>query len=128
MNRSGLFFTVLMIICLTGCNSGKQITKMSPDIYNHWMHSHEEHVGDVEYFRPSTYQFPPSRGRLGFEIKKEGQFTLYTIAPADGRDQIDGEWIFVPPDTIIAEFPGIGNRDFQFKIVSCNKELLIIKR
>ena len=42
-----------------------------------WVHSHEEDKGDEVVFRPSTFAFPPSRGRQGFALSADGaaQFT-----------------------------------------------------
>ena len=37
-----------------------------------WIHSYEEDTEDVRVYRPRSYDFPLSRGRTGFEIKKNG--------------------------------------------------------
>ncbi len=53
------------------------------EIFKHWIHSHEEDGDDYRIFRPSSYEFPLSRGREGFEIKENGTFIWYRIAPAE---------------------------------------------
>ena len=52
----------------------------------HWIHSHEEDKGDVKVFRPSTFNFPLSRLRDGFEILENGTFIKYDIGKADTLD------------------------------------------
>ncbi len=123
------FTAILVLICLHfACTSGRNSARLSPDIFNHWVHSHEENVGDVDYYRPTTYQFPRSRGRQGFEFKKNGRFILYAIAPADGQERLVGTWRFLPPDSIAAEFPPQSQQQFRFQIVSCEKGLLKIRK
>src|SRR5438067_5415234 len=53
----------------------------------HWIHSHEEDKGDVKVYRPSTFNFPLSRGRDGFEIMQNGTFIMYSIGKADTLDK-----------------------------------------
>lgn len=53
----------------------------------HWIHSHEEDKGDVKVYRPSTFNFPISRGRDGFEIMQNGTFIVYGIGKADTLDK-----------------------------------------
>jgi hypothetical protein len=49
---------------------------MPSAIFKHWVHSWEEDTEDVAVYRPSDYQFPLSRGRDGFEIKKNGDLSM----------------------------------------------------
>ncbi|HHJ16932.1 MAG TPA: hypothetical protein ENJ80_09565 [Gammaproteobacteria bacterium] len=49
-----------------------------------WLHSHEEDSGDEMVFRPGSYDFPPSRGRMGYEFHADRRCSLIGIAPADG--------------------------------------------
>jgi hypothetical protein len=69
----------------TGCGSSNAIV-------NHWIHSHEEDSTGVQTYRPSTYSFPPSRGREGWELRKDGTAVHDAIAPADGNDAFEGHW------------------------------------
>ena len=62
-------------------------------IVGQWIHSHEEDTQDVTVYRPASYDFPPSRGRMGFEFRKDGKLIYYGIARADGSDQIPGSWV-----------------------------------
>jgi hypothetical protein len=51
-----------------------------------WFHSHEEDQGDEQVFRPSSWPFPPSRGRTGFDLLPDG--TMRSAGP--GRDDRPG--------------------------------------
>jgi hypothetical protein len=48
----------------------------------HWIHSHEEDNSSGMVFRPSTYNFPRSRGRQGFQLNADG--TAQTSGPGPG--------------------------------------------
>ncbi len=45
------------------------MSDLPPELFQHWMHSHEEDSGDVQVYRPADYDFPPARGRRGFELQ-----------------------------------------------------------
>jgi hypothetical protein len=67
-------------------------TEVPLEIFEHWIHSHEEDTEDVKVYRPHDYVFPPTRGRTGFEIKENGEFIQYDIAPACGVEKVMGRW------------------------------------
>ena len=37
-------------------------------MFKHWTHSREEDSEGIKVYRPNEYNFPPSRGREGFEL------------------------------------------------------------
>jgi hypothetical protein len=37
-----------------------------------WLHSYEEDSADALVFRPGDFDFPPARGRDGFELRDDG--------------------------------------------------------
>lgn len=57
-----------------------------------WIHSHEEDSADVRAYRAEGFDFPPSRGREGFQLHADSTFTLFGIAPTDGVQQQKGSW------------------------------------
>ncbi len=61
-------------------------------LYQHWVHSHEEDTETEMVFRPATWDFPPSRGRTGFELKSDGSLIQTGIAPTDGPQESRGTW------------------------------------
>jgi hypothetical protein len=57
-----------------------------------WVHSHEEDTEKEMVFRPDTFDFPPSRGRVAFELRQDGTFTDRGIGPTDRPDEAGGTW------------------------------------
>lgn len=92
INFSKLFFMIFMagILSSNTCSRDNIDIEKIKDIY--WIHSYEEDSGKINVYRPQNYDFPPSRGREGFEFKEEGLFKKYVIAPADGINTINGKW------------------------------------
>ncbi len=70
-----------------GSNNG-----LPKEIFKHWVHSLEDDTKEVTVFRPSNYNFPPARGRGGFEIKENGNFIQYKISPTDGTEKVYVHW------------------------------------
>ncbi len=61
-------------------------------LYQRWIHSHEEDSNTEMVYRPSNFEFPPSRGRTGFELKSDNSCVEIGIAPADGFLESQGTW------------------------------------
>jgi len=99
-------------------------------IFNHWIHSHEEDSQGKSVYGPSTFIFPPSRGRHGFEIKKNGEFIQYIPGPTDRQEKLIGSYEFSDPNTlVILILDGKHKKiSFQIKILSCDKNILVIQR
>jgi hypothetical protein len=57
-----------------------------------WVHSYENDANGFKAYRPSSYAFPPARGREAFALTSDGAFTHYPIAPTDGNSEIKGTW------------------------------------
>jgi hypothetical protein len=95
---------------------------LSQEIFEkRWIHSYEEDTNDSQTYRPSTFNFPLSRGRIAFEIEKNGTFIQYGIGPDDTRKKVEGNW------TIEEEEESIHKRDASLKTelhvfiaISCN--------
>lgn len=103
------------------------MSALPPQIFRRWVHSHEEDTPEWEVYRPSTYPFPPSRGRQAFEIRENGEFIRYDIAPAEGSRRRLGRWQAKAPDQIQLSF-GDEARSESLAIHSCDKDVLKIRR
>jgi hypothetical protein len=57
-----------------------------------WVHSHEEDAPGEMVFRPADREFPPSRGRLAFELRPDGSYAEAAIGPADVPLAVTGSW------------------------------------
>ena len=58
-------------------------------LLQHWIHSHEEDTDTEMVFRPASFNFPPARGRKGFELSPDGTLIDYRIGPTD-RPRLNG--------------------------------------
>jgi hypothetical protein len=57
-----------------------------------WLHSHEEDTDDTRVFRPADFDFPPARGREGFELRDDGSGVELRPGPTDRPEQVEGSW------------------------------------
>jgi hypothetical protein len=101
---------------------------LPPAIFRHWIHSREEDAGDVEVFRPEGFKFPPSFGRDGFEMQKDGRFVQEDVGPADGIVQVFGHWKAIGSDRVSVSFEGTEREGFSFKIVEVDESILRIRK
>ena len=66
------------------------------DLLGAWSHSHEEDHDDVRVFRHAEYSFPPSRGRLGFELLPDGAARYSGLTADDRRGLATCRWSLDP--------------------------------
>lgn len=92
-------------------------------LLQHWIHSHEEDTDTEMVFRPASFNFPPARGRKGFELSPDGALTDYGIGPTDRRQQISGKWKRTGDDLTL----DAGARRV-LKIVSVSNDRLVAKK
>jgi hypothetical protein len=93
-----------------------------------WTHSHEEDYDDIQVYRPSTFNFPLSRGRIAFEIEKSGIFIQYGIGPDDTKKKVEGNWTIEEPNTIKINFADKAIKSYSMKIILCNNDILKIRK
>jgi len=93
-----------------------------------WIHSYEEDVDNIQVYRPTTYEFPLSRGRRGFEIKKDGEFIQHGFGPTDKTTKINGNWKNETPNVIKVDFGKEQNKSYKLKILSCDDNILRVEK
>lgn len=97
----------------------------SSALYQRWLHSHEEDSGDQIVFRPITYNFPPSRGRRGFELKPDGTLVQIGIGPTDRPAESSGTWEL--HDDQLVFHTGSGSPEVQtHRVVNISSEKLVL--
>lgn len=118
--------TLLLLLAVTASCG---VSKKSPpqEIYNHWKHAHEDDTAGAKVFRPSTYAFPPSRGREGFEIKPDGSFIRHAIGAADAPEKMTGHWKMKKQGVIEVTLDDKSVAPYQLVIISVEKEKLILQ-
>jgi hypothetical protein len=92
-----------------------------------WIHSHEEDTAEAMVFRPDGYAFPPSRGRLGFELRPHGGYVETAIGPADRPEEVSGTWT-LEGDTIVVTRNAAGEPERRMHVVSTAPDRLVVAR
>jgi hypothetical protein len=96
-------------------------------LLRHWVHSHEEDTKEVAVYRSIGYGFPRSRGRVGFNLMKDGKLVYYGISHTDLSLQSSGRWTFLGrQNRLKMNLDNEGMQPFELEIVSCNEEMLKI--
>ena len=93
-----------------------------------WMHSHEEDTDKQMVFRPAAFQFPPSRGRTGFDLKADGKLVNQGIAPTDCTTVTNGTWKLEDYNTLAFYLGKAKTPSRSMKIVSADKDRLVVKK
>jgi hypothetical protein len=84
-------------------------TISAQDIMGKWVHSHEEDPKDAslrEVYRPSDWNFGPSRGRRGFDLQEGNRASILGIAPADGSIEAEASWSLEPGNVLVIREQG----------------------
>ena len=110
-------------------NNGGKLGCLPKQIFKHWVQSYEEDTKDFRVFRASDYNFPPSRGRWGFEIKEDGKFILHSTGPDDRPVEFQGYWKTEGKDKIIGYFEKDGKtQQWIINIITCSEDALKVKK
>jgi hypothetical protein len=106
----------------------RMVGQAIPDnLFQRWVHSYEEDTEETQVFRPLSYEFPPSRGREGFDIRKDGSFTLLGPGRSDRGTAIAGHWVRSRDGIIVVTFEeSYLNR--KIRIIEVKPQILRIKR
>ena len=96
-------------------------------LYNHWVHSNEEDSPTEKVFRPASYNFPRSRGRFSFELKRDGTAVFHGIGPTDECQSAPGVWRRTGDQLALYSDPAT-NPDQVLDIVSVSPDRLVVRR
>ena len=95
-------------------------------LIGHWVHSHEDDGDGEMVFRPATYPFPPARGRVSFELRRDGTYVESSPGPVDLPVQSAGGWSCDGGRLILgAEGDATGH---AWDIVKAEADRLVVKR
>jgi hypothetical protein len=93
-----------------------------------WLHSHEEDTGETAVYRRADYDFPPARGRKGFELKSDGILSEKGIGPTDRSIQTPGRW-HLSGNGCLEFFAGTGEDPTRvLPIVSANGDKIVVRK
>ena len=115
----------LALLLATACSPAKRAEKaFGGHIFQHWVHAHEEDQNNYRAFRPSGYELPPSRGREGFEIRKDGSFIHYPIGAADVQGNELATWKLKGKSTLLVTPENPARPPFELHILETEKDFL----
>jgi hypothetical protein len=57
-----------------------------------WLHAHEEDTETEAVYRPADFDFPPARGRRGYEFRPDHTGAYIGIAARDGSARTPCKW------------------------------------
>jgi hypothetical protein len=127
---------LLLFLALTFFSScQKESDAVAPAVFQDqvlgqtWLESTEEEQpgSDVQVFRPDTYAFPDSRGRMGFRFDAEGGFTGQGPSPADGVAVYPGRWT-TEDNHVFRITPTGRTSSYGLQIISLQDNVLRLRR
>ncbi|MCB0546819.1 MAG: hypothetical protein KDD19_04475 [Phaeodactylibacter sp.] len=114
---------------LIGCQDKKQYESTYPEeLIGAWIHSHEDDTQEVKVYRPASYDFPPSRGREGFNLMEGGECIYYGIAPADGSTNEPASWSWADGSMLTIKRKAEGAPEMVMEVVSVGEDMLKVKK
>ena len=119
----------LILLLASACSSTQRAEKaFGESIFQHWVHAHEEDQAEYRAFRPVGYELPPSRGREGFEIRRDGSFIHYPIGAADMPGEAPAKWRLKDKSTLLVTPDDPTRPSFELQILEVDKGLLKITK
>ena len=91
-----------------------------------WTQSHEEDTASEMVFRPSSFNFAPSRGRRSFQLGAGGELHDSIPGPDDRPQGRTGNWRLVDSDQLELAPSGAGGPTEQMKVLSVEPGKLVI--
>jgi hypothetical protein len=95
----------------------------------HWLHSYEEDQESdrVQIYRPIDFkEFPPSRFRMQYVFRRNGDCEWFYLAPDDGHHFRAGIWRLDPQDETVLHVEQ-GEQTASYRIIKLKKNLLRIE-
>ena len=97
-------------------------------LHQRWVHSHEEDTETERVYRPASFEFPRSRGRSAMALKPGGELVETGIGPTDRPQEGRGTWKLEEDDTLSIYEEGKKKPVRTMKIVSVDKDRLVVKK
>jgi hypothetical protein len=92
-----------------------------------WVHAQEEDTEDEMVFRAAGTDLPPSRGRMGLELRTDGTFAEVGLGSTDVPEEATGSWALEGDLITLSEGvpQGLPRR---MTVVAADKERLVIRK
>jgi len=92
-----------------------------------WVHSYEEDTPSEMVFRPSSYAFPLSRGRHGFQLKSDGIAITSGPGPGDASQKTPASWSVGSNGELHIDISST-QESRKYQIVSAEPDRLVVKK
>lgn len=91
-----------------------------------WRHSHEEDAAGRTVFRPESFAFPRSRGRVALRLNADGSAVRYPIGADDRSGAVPGSWLVVGRQLSITD-AGATTPAHVWNVIAAGRDELILK-
>jgi hypothetical protein len=98
------------------------------NLQRRWLHSHEEDTDEAMVYRPATYDFPPSRGRSGFELRPDGTTAEIGIGSTDRREESPGTWRLEADTLVLGRADDAAGGSRVLKILDIASDRLMVAK
>ena len=93
-----------------------------------WVHSHEEDSAQQKVYRHDTFEFPPSRGRSGFELHVDGTMSEFGPDASDRTSSRPGRWEILPDQRVGMFAAGAAAPTRVLHIAAVSSDKLIVAK
>lgn len=93
-----------------------------------WIHSYEEDTETEQVFRSMEYNFPPARGRNGFEFRPDGTLWWIGPGPSDRPQAERGTWELVQGDVLVLTTDKLSGKIQRVKVIDLQKDKLVLEK
>ena len=118
-----------ILLFFSACDTIKKAERLyGPNLFQQWKHAHEEDTKELKVYRPSSFDFPLSRGREGLNIHRDGTLVQTLIGASDLPEEVKAKWQLKHKSNLLIR-PFEKNRPTQeWEIIEVTKDKLTIKR
>jgi hypothetical protein len=94
-----------------------------------WLHAHEEDTATEAVYRPADFDFPPARGRRGYEFGPNHSGSYIGIAARDGAARTSCKWRLRKTRAGLEIDLTFGDgRKEVLRVASLDKERLVLRK
>jgi hypothetical protein len=100
------------------------------EMFKRWVYSSENkgnNEGIITYIAEGSAH-AAARGKIGFEIKKGGEFIIHDVSPTDRPRKIIGHYEIIRPSTVKVYLDDQRQQSFSLNIISLQQDILRVTK